>query len=171
MSPTRFFRTNRLVGKLPSQLLRALSRRMPRNVWPAMPITLFYDRRQRGQNAVSEPLDRFKSALADRYTIQEELTPKPRRWPSRPDDCILCAIKTLGAVLLADTLEPYTVAPVNRSGTLSGSSVSAGWWPAPPSLLLRPGTLLRRCRAGVRRHPTFRFSVGPTAHCDEGNIQ
>ena len=103
--------------------------------------------------------------------FQQELTPKPKCWPSRPDDCILCAVQTLGVVLLADTLEP-SVAPVNRSGTSSGSSLSAGWWPASPSPLLRPGTLVRCGREGVCRHPaTFRSSVWPTWHRNEGKIQ
>ena len=99
---------------------------------------------------MAHPLDRLKSALTDSYVIQEELTPKPKRWPLRPDDCILCANPDLGAVLLADTLEPYTVPPDNRSGTLSGNPVSAGWRFAPQSPLLRPGMLLRRRSEAAR---------------------
>ncbi len=37
------------------------------------PQTLFYDRRQQGQNAVPDLLDRLKTALADRYAIEREI--------------------------------------------------------------------------------------------------
>ncbi len=37
------------------------------------PQTVFYDRHQQGQDAVPDLLDRLKTALADRYAIQEEL--------------------------------------------------------------------------------------------------
>ena len=37
------------------------------------PKPLFYTRRQRGQNAVPDLLDRLKTALADRYAIEEEI--------------------------------------------------------------------------------------------------
>ena len=37
------------------------------------PKPLFYDRRQRGQNAVPDLLDRLKTALSDRYAIEQEI--------------------------------------------------------------------------------------------------
>ncbi len=37
------------------------------------PKPLFYDRRQRGQNAVPDLLDRLKTALADRCAIEREI--------------------------------------------------------------------------------------------------
>ena len=48
------------------------------------PKTVFYDRRQRGQNAVPDLLDRLKTALADRYAIGGELGAGGMATVSRP---------------------------------------------------------------------------------------
>ncbi len=48
------------------------------------PKTVFYDRRQRGQNAVPDLLDRLKTALADRYAIEGELGASGMATVSRP---------------------------------------------------------------------------------------
>ena len=48
------------------------------------PKALFYDRRQRGQNAVPDLIDRLKTALADRYAIERELGAGGMATVSRP---------------------------------------------------------------------------------------
>jgi hypothetical protein len=48
------------------------------------PKPVFYDRRQRGQNAVPDLLDRLTTALADRYAIEEELGAGGMATVSRP---------------------------------------------------------------------------------------
>ena len=47
--------------------LRRLALSLPSRLTPQ---TVFYDRRQRSQNAVPDLLDRLKTALADRYAIE-----------------------------------------------------------------------------------------------------
>ncbi len=53
--------------------LPVLSARWRQEVAPSpsrlTPQTLFYDRRQQGQNTVPDLLDRLKTALADRYAL------------------------------------------------------------------------------------------------------
>lgn len=77
---------------------------------------------------------------------------------------------------LAAILESFTVAPINRSGILSGSLASAGLPSAPPAPPAFPRYDLGRSCGGVVKGFTGipRPSVlrwGPTWHCDEGKIQ
>ncbi len=63
------------------------------------PKPLFYDRRQRGQNAVSDLFQRLKAALADRYAIEHEraggkarpkgLKSQPNRHVGKPYDAVM----------------------------------------------------------------------------------
>ncbi len=68
--------------------LPVLSARWRQEVAPSpsrlTPETLFYDRHQQGQDAVSDSFDRLKTALADRYAIEREIGAGSMATVSRP---------------------------------------------------------------------------------------